>query len=778
MQKYNYEPLPPRHIRIATLHSVRDSGDTMIQITLRQAMFDTYNDDEIEDGGPIKDLQNAGNGKKPSLLSRMQDLHLGSRVKQMVKGRDNATELGYPLRLGSKKPRYEALSYSWGLRGAEPPVVMISDTRSQDAYPFQVSDNLLSALRRLRKNKKPRDLWVDQVCINQEDEEEKAVQVAMMGAIYANADAVLAWIGEETDDSQLAFSTFTNIGKFLSNPNNEPGLSFDEERPGLWLPDEPSPDALAAANEMLKRPWCSRLWIRQEIALAKQETAVIVCGSLTIPWKYFRAGGIYIAHIKNQATPIPFPVLAWGIYLFDEFLDRVPTGQIKGGDASLSVLREMSWGTGCADSRDRIFANRALLAWPDERQRLRPSYAKKKKKKKAPQVYQDAVVAYLNSHNDLVVLNQCRWKTLSSSEWGAPTWWVLSTSRLATATTHQVCRVPDWSDTNVPTMPKFFITDNGLKASVRLATPFKIEGNVLQVAGVHLGTVSSRISLSDAMTIENTLEEVQEFFASDSSSLCAHYCTNPAGVFTLGDAYIVSLSACDLDWSLPAPTHPHDLDGDLSQRLQAIRPWMSALGQASADASSVMPESLINCIRKARQHQTQLFRTSHGKAGLSWAPAMELGDCVWILFGCNVPMLLRPVASTNTGGMTADRDPHQYQVVGPAYLPWVSDGEPILGELHPKWYRFGADEFIDMGEGDDAIQFFAAMNEYPGVRVGPKIQAQFDPRLKELPFTLDTIRTRWPKTERLRDTFVNVPFNELETTLAERGVKVERLDLV
>ncbi|KAF7532960.1 hypothetical protein G7054_g7474 [Neopestalotiopsis clavispora] len=755
MQKYNYEPLPPAHIRIATLLPARYADDTTIQLSLREAMFDVYHDDELDDSRkPIKNSNAGSKDNKKSFLYRM---------KQIVTKPDHGTVQGYPLRPGCKKPRYEALSYAWGPGTGTTPAIMLSDGRRQDAHPFHIGDNLFAALKQLRRGK-PRDLWIDQICINQEDELEKGAQVAMMGAIYANAHAVVAWIGEANDQNQLededrdptkgqaqlteenrlAFTALTNLGQHLiytaSDPPNMRDIAYMEEGQDRWLPQDLSPDGFEAAEKMLRRRWCKRLWIRQEVGLANQESSVMVCGSLTMPWKFFRAGGIYISVVRNKADPLPFPILAYGTIAFESLLNQIAPGQIMSGEASLSVLREMSWSTGCTDHRDRIYANRALLR-ADESKRIRPDYLKP-----VHEVYRDTVVYYLRACKDLTILNQCRWSTLSGESSKAPTW------------------VPDWSDIEVPMMSKYFLTDGCLKATGRLTTSFGIEGNILQVAAVYFDTISTRISLSipsDTESHDRTLDAFREFLISDSRSLSSHYRANLAGVFTLGDAYMLSLFACELDWASPAPTRPHELSDDLSQRLQDTRLWISTLEQASGGPAREIPECVVTCIANAQRRKIQLFRSDRGRVGISWAPAMQPGDSIWMLFGCDVPMILRPMSSIDRGSNTADGAPLRYQVLGPAFVPWFSYGEPILGELPAVWKRFYNSDY-----GEEFV------NEDTGKMV------QIDPRLRELPFALNVSTELWPKEEQLRDRFVDVPFDQLQSALSERGVKVEQLDLI
>ncbi|KAI1114153.1 heterokaryon incompatibility protein-domain-containing protein [Nemania sp. NC0429] len=95
------------------------------------------------------------------------------------------------------QPKYEALSYTWG------PQVHLVDVHINDV-PFPATPNLYAALRRLRQqikasrdDKHTRTLWIDAICINQQDTEEKAQQVLLMGEIYSQTVNGLLWLGEE-----------------------------------------------------------------------------------------------------------------------------------------------------------------------------------------------------------------------------------------------------------------------------------------------------------------------------------------------------------------------------------------------------------------------------------------------------------------------------------------------------------------------------------------------------------------------------------------------------
>ena len=95
----------------------------------------------------------------------------------------------------SDQPEYAALSYVWGSKENQQIVTL-------DGCPFYVNLNLFTALRRLRAHNDAETgiIWIDAICINQDDSDEKAWQVELMGSIYKSCSQVYIWLGEWKDD--------------------------------------------------------------------------------------------------------------------------------------------------------------------------------------------------------------------------------------------------------------------------------------------------------------------------------------------------------------------------------------------------------------------------------------------------------------------------------------------------------------------------------------------------------------------------------------------------
>ncbi|KAM7211194.1 Heterokaryon incompatibility protein (HET) domain containing protein [Rhypophila decipiens] len=87
---------------------------------------------------------------------------------------------------------YEALSYSWGSYCSLP---TSTSTIQCNGIPFSVTATLFDAQTRLRMPATARTLWIDAICINQDNPLERAQQVNLMGEIYKGAGRVVVWLG-------------------------------------------------------------------------------------------------------------------------------------------------------------------------------------------------------------------------------------------------------------------------------------------------------------------------------------------------------------------------------------------------------------------------------------------------------------------------------------------------------------------------------------------------------------------------------------------------------
>jgi hypothetical protein len=148
--------------------------------------------------------------------------------------------------------KYEALSYTWG----DP---KLQDFISLNGNAASVTVNLTRALEDIRLDHGMRVLWVDALCINQEDTTERNHQVRQMGAIYQKAKRVVVWLGQPKSlEAVNTASVLDSLEKSF-----DISLKYVAYQPNLkakWL-------ELIALCEL---PYWRRLWIVQEIGLAAE----------------------------------------------------------------------------------------------------------------------------------------------------------------------------------------------------------------------------------------------------------------------------------------------------------------------------------------------------------------------------------------------------------------------------------------------------------------------------------------------------------------------------
>ena len=94
-------------------------------------------------------------------------------------------------------PKFEALSYTWGLPDRTAMVTVHDDVLQTST--LAITHNLATAFAYLRHEHEDRAFWVDAVCINQDDPVEKSSQVQRMADIYGHAELVIAWLGPESE---------------------------------------------------------------------------------------------------------------------------------------------------------------------------------------------------------------------------------------------------------------------------------------------------------------------------------------------------------------------------------------------------------------------------------------------------------------------------------------------------------------------------------------------------------------------------------------------------
>lgn len=171
-------------------------------------------------------------------------------------------------------PPYEALSYVWG----DP---TITSEVLCNGQRFNVTINLKGALQRLRLVDQARTLWADAICIDQSNVGERGHQVNLMGLVYESALKVLIWLGEDSQcEAQAAFHLIQELNLYYA-----PKTRSSDELDKIRLPPEKTLLFMNASKwlpvfSLFRRDWFTRVWVLQEVGLAKTAEIFWGCASL------------------------------------------------------------------------------------------------------------------------------------------------------------------------------------------------------------------------------------------------------------------------------------------------------------------------------------------------------------------------------------------------------------------------------------------------------------------------------------------------------------------
>lgn len=171
---------------------------------------------------------------------------------------------------------FEALSYTWG--SLDKPFNVIVDGICELA----VTHNAHVALQHLRLPFEDRLLWIDAICINQENLQERGHQVGQMKLIYECAERVLIWLGNGHPMIDDFFTTLNSIRhRLLSNDSRSQG----DPVTGTVLRACLKPHHIAVFQALMRSHWFKRIWILQEVASAR--AAMVLCGRNAISARLF-----------------------------------------------------------------------------------------------------------------------------------------------------------------------------------------------------------------------------------------------------------------------------------------------------------------------------------------------------------------------------------------------------------------------------------------------------------------------------------------------------------
>jgi hypothetical protein len=125
--------------------------------------------------------------------------------------------------------------------------------------------NVATAIRRLRLLDRKRTLWIDAICINQSDNQEKNVQVKRISQIYLHASTVIVWLGHEEDNAIKGLDVLSHFGDEVEYSVDYLCLRSPQAAHPDWFKDNfvlpYDTDTWIAVADLLRRAWFQQLWV-------------------------------------------------------------------------------------------------------------------------------------------------------------------------------------------------------------------------------------------------------------------------------------------------------------------------------------------------------------------------------------------------------------------------------------------------------------------------------------------------------------------------------------
>jgi hypothetical protein len=286
-------------------------------------------------------------------------------------GEDGALDLSlFHCNLNEEELKYDALTYAWNPTSeANIPPVKITCNRA----PFCISYDLSKALKQLIVLKVFL-VWVDFICINQNDSRDKEHQVPLMDQYYSKANMVWVWLGPSYGNSDHAMLRMSDLASRL------PSFSVAQPATTQWLNQNGLPGRddpfWEGIDSIFTREWFNRLWTMQEFALAQRST--FICGSLTatgaqvssVATELMRLGLVALAR-KNRIPRVGFK----DGYHFTTIASAYKKAKDENGYLPLHLAVQLGRFKEAKGScaHDRIYALLGLLD-PDVRDKIKVSY--------------------------------------------------------------------------------------------------------------------------------------------------------------------------------------------------------------------------------------------------------------------------------------------------------------------------------------------------------------------------------------------------------------------
>ena len=533
---------------------------------------------------------------------------------------------------------YKALSYTWGDATKDCHLVKLDGTE------VPIGANLESALRNLRA-RGVTPLWVDAICINQSDDVEKSIQVRLMSKIYESAFMVIIWLGEARATTALAINF---LKKHITlNFSSTTQLSVKNELERTRLNPEYAAAWDAIGQDLLKRPWWMRMWVIQEVVLARRTT--VFCGPFDLPWDNLRIASefalsydlpIFYKTPEEIAKGDQF-LQAWNLMYKARYREALGDGT----ELRLQELLMNNMSCFASDPRDMIFSLLGLATDVNDASELVIDY-----QKPVQQVYTDLIKFQVRKYESLDIICASKHPQKQAS---LPSW------------------VPDWSNMRERTaglLPSFehdpyqygkyvYRASGNTKPNAR----FLRDDQVLSVSGVLFDTIVGMGGWANdfqglivllgpwkELALGPNLERKRDEYVVGGESML--------------DAFNRTITADKTRSGRKAQRGQRGLEVFTGEEHDVPDSYRSNQGLSNEERRLFWQEDSMQAIA-LRASRRRLIVTKKGYLGLGPINA-QLGDAVVVILGLSVPVVLRRTDET-------------WHFVGEAFVTGIMDGEVV-----------------------------------------------------------------------------------------------------
>jgi ankyrin repeat protein len=281
------------------------------------------------------------------------------RLLQLLRGKGPAIEcMLYQAYLdGTDTIPYDALSYHWG--GTDK-----TSTVTVNGEYLDVTENLHSALQHLRSEDIDRVLWVDAICIDQGNERERGHQVQQMCKIYSQAEEVIVWLGQATEETNILMDSLQRLEEHSSTQGHRHWDLAQWTTFWLLVRQDPDVEPCKGLDMLLGKPWFRRVWILQEIANAKK--ASVWCGAKSVRARTFALAPSLIGVKPERHCQAVLDIMPGRL--------REDTWWYESRDLYNLLLKFSE--SEASDPRDKVYALLGISSDACDTDSLRPDYEK------------------------------------------------------------------------------------------------------------------------------------------------------------------------------------------------------------------------------------------------------------------------------------------------------------------------------------------------------------------------------------------------------------------